>query len=130
MILDARQRHLITIGREDIIDLDFSAMHERLAYLKIVDGLPQGDACDVPCLQQHRAVQLCGLRDATMKRNDAIQRKANAEAQKVCKIIGPMREAGKTLANIAEAINEMEVATSRGGSWTPMQVKRVLDRAS
>lgn len=69
-----------------------------------------------------------GLRDATMKRNEAIQRKAKAEAQKVYKLIGPMREAGRTLASIADALNEMEVATSRGGSWTAMQVKRVLSR--
>lgn len=71
-----------------------------------------------------------GLRDKTMKRNEAIQAKARAEAEKVHKIIGPMRKAGQTLATIADALNGMKVATSRGGQWTPMQVKRVLDRVS
>ena len=77
---------------------------------------------------KERGVQLGGLRDKTMKRNEAIQAKAKAEAEKVHKIIGPMRKAGQTLATIADALNGMKVATSRGGQWTPMQVKRVLDR--
>lgn len=77
---------------------------------------------------KERGRQLGGLRDKTMKRNEAIQAKAKAEAEKVHQIIGPMREAGKTLAAIAEALNSMKVPTSRGGLWTPMQVKRVLDR--
>jgi DNA invertase Pin-like site-specific DNA recombinase len=77
-----------------------------------------------------RGVQLGGLRDKTMKRNEAIQAKAKAEAEKVHKIIGPMRKAGQTLATIAEALNGMKVATSRGGQWTPMQVKRVLERVT
>ena len=77
---------------------------------------------------KERGVQLGGLRDKTMKRNEAIQAKAKAEAEKVHKIIGPMRKARQTLATIAEALNGMKVATSRGGQWTPMQVKRVLDR--
>jgi DNA invertase Pin-like site-specific DNA recombinase len=72
--------------------------------------------------------QLGGLRDKTMKRNEAIQRKANAEAEKLIKIIGPLREAGQTLATIAGTLNDMKVESSRGGTWTPMQVKRVLDR--
>lgn len=77
-----------------------------------------------------RGRQLGGLRDKTMKRNEAIQRKAKAEAEKVMKVIGPLREAKQSLATIAGTLNDMQVATSRGGSWTPMQVKRVLDRAS
>lgn len=75
-----------------------------------------------------RGKQLGGLRDTTMRRNAAIQAKAQAEAGKLIRIIGPMREAKKTLAQIAEALDGMNVATSRGGRWTPMQVKRVLER--
>lgn len=75
-----------------------------------------------------RGVKLGGLRDATMKRNAAIQVKAKQEAEKVFTIVGPLREAGQTLAAIAETLNIMEVATSRGGKWTPMQVKRVIER--
>lgn len=79
-------------------------------------------------MAREKGRQLGGLRDKTMKRNEAIQRKANAEAAKLIKIIGPLREAGQSLATIAGTLNDMNVATSRGGTWTPMQVKRVLDR--
>lgn len=75
-----------------------------------------------------RGRKLGGLRDKTMRRNKAIQAKANREAAKVLKIIKPMRDSGETLAAIAEALDTMQVATSRGGKWTPMQVKRVLAR--
>ena len=74
--------------------------------------------------------QLGGLRDKTMKRNEAIQEKARAEAEKAMKIVGPLRSAGQTLAAIAGTLNDMEVKTSRGGQWTAMQVKRVLDRTA
>jgi len=74
--------------------------------------------------------KLGGLRDKTMKRNEAIQAKARREAEKVMQIIGPMRQAGGTLAAIAGTLNDMAVAASRGGQWTPMQVKRVLERAA
>lgn len=79
---------------------------------------------------KERGKKLGGLRDKTMKRNEAIQEKARAEAEKVMKIVGPLRNAGQTLSTIAGTLNDMEVKTSRGGQWTPMQVKRVLDRSS
>ena len=75
-----------------------------------------------------RGVKLGGLRDTTMKRNIAIQAKAKAEAEKVHKIVGPLRQAGQSMAAIAETLNTMGIPASRGGSWTAMQVKRVLDR--
>lgn len=77
---------------------------------------------------KERGTKLGGLRDKTMKRNEAIQEKAKAEAEKVMKIVGPLRNAGQTLATIADTLNGMEVKTSRGGQWTAMQIKRVLDR--
>lgn len=78
---------------------------------------------------KERGVQLGGLRDKTMKRNEAIQRKAKAEAEKAMKIIGPLRQAGQTLTAIAATLDDMGVGTSRGGSWSATQVMRVLDRA-
>lgn len=74
--------------------------------------------------------KLGGLRDKTMKRNEAIQAKAIAEATRVMKVVGPLREAGETLASIAATLNETGIPTSRGGLWTPTQVSRVLDRAA
>lgn len=80
-------------------------------------------------IAKEKGRQLGGLRDATMKRNAAIQEKAAAEARKVMQIVGPLRQSGQTLASIAGTLNDMQVATSRGGQWTAMQVKRVLERA-
>ncbi len=54
--------------------------------------------------------------------------KADAFAAKSLKEIGPMRAQGLSLAAIAERLNEMRAETSRGKAWTPMAVKRVLDR--
>ncbi len=75
-----------------------------------------------------RGKALGGLRDATMKRNVAIQEKAASEARRLLQIIAPMREAGSTLEAIATALDRMDVATSRGGIWTAKQVSRVLAR--
>ena len=72
--------------------------------------------------------QLGGLRDKTMQRNVAIQAKANGEAERVMKVIGPLRQAGATLASIAATLNDTGISTSRGGAWTPTQVSRVLER--
>jgi DNA invertase Pin-like site-specific DNA recombinase len=76
-----------------------------------------------------RAKQYGGMRPKTEARNDAIQAKAKAEAMKVWGVIEPMRRAKKSMAIIAGELNKMKVPTSRGGQWTAMQIKRVIDRA-
>jgi DNA invertase Pin-like site-specific DNA recombinase len=75
-----------------------------------------------------RGVKLGGLRDATLKRNEAAIAAADAAAQKVASIILPMRRASATLAAIAEALNAAKVPTPRGGKWYPTTVKNALDR--
>lgn len=75
-----------------------------------------------------RGVKLGGLRDKTMKRNEAIQDKAKREADKVMRIVGPLKASGQSLASIAGTLNDMKVPTSRGGQWTAMQVSRVIAR--
>ncbi|UWQ15662.1 recombinase family protein [Aliiroseovarius sp. M344] len=75
-----------------------------------------------------RGVKLGGLRDKTMKRNDAVQANAKARAEKVAKTILPLRAGGASLRAIADALNSSGVLTARGGKWQPSQVSRVLDR--
>lgn len=75
-----------------------------------------------------RGVKLGGLRDKTMKRNQALIAKADREAEKVLKVIKPLRDTGQTLTAIAQTLADMGVKTSRGGRWTAKQVSRVLDR--
>ncbi|ANL55085.1 resolvase/recombinase protein [Rhizobium phaseoli] len=80
-------------------------------------------------MAKERGVKLGGMRDATMKRNAAIQVKADAEAAKVMKVIKPMTEAGASLSHVARTLQEMGIGTSRGGKWTAMQVSRVIERS-
>ena len=75
-----------------------------------------------------RGTRLGGLRDKTGARNRALQEKATKEAGPAMAVIGPMRNAGKSLAAIAEALDGAGVATSRGGRWTAKQVSRIIDR--
>jgi len=75
-----------------------------------------------------RGQKLGGLRDKTMKRNEAVKANAMARAVKIAGIVQPLRDAGKPLREIAEHLDRAGVATARGGHWSASQVKRVLDR--
>lgn len=75
-----------------------------------------------------RGRKLGGLRDATMKRNDVVKANAAARAEKVAGILVPLRDAGKTLREIADHLDKAGVPTARGGKWQASQVKRVLER--
>ena len=77
-----------------------------------------------------RGVKLGGCRPATEKRNEAVKNIADARAAKLVKIVGPMREAGRTLTEIADALITMSISTARGGRWTAVQVSHILQRAA
>ena len=79
---------------------------------------------------KERGVKLGGARDKTMARNAALKAKADDEAQRVMKVIAPLRSAGQSVNTIADTLNDMGVATSRGGRWTAKQVSRVLQRVA
>jgi DNA invertase Pin-like site-specific DNA recombinase len=75
-----------------------------------------------------RGVKLGGLRPKTEKRNEAIQAGADASAKKVAALLLPMKAAGKTLREIASALNASGITTSRGNQWSASQVMRTLER--
>lgn len=75
-----------------------------------------------------RGVKLGGARDKTLKRNLAVQQNAAERARKVQGIVQPLREAGKSLREIAAELNRAGVPTARGGEWQASQVKRTLER--
>ena len=75
-----------------------------------------------------RGTKLGGLRDATFKRNDALQAAAQERASKIADLVQPLRSAGQTLRQIAEALNAGKVSTARGGIWSASQVMRVIER--
>jgi len=75
-----------------------------------------------------RGVKLGGLRPKTEARNEAIQAGADASAQKVAALLLPLKAAGKSLREIAGALNASGVMTPRGGKWSASQVMRTLER--
>lgn len=75
-----------------------------------------------------RGVKLGGMRDATMKRNVVLKDKAHRRAQKLEGIIRPLRDAGRSLREIAVELDKVGIPTARNGNWSASQVKRVLDR--
>ncbi|SFR39194.1 recombinase family protein [Litoreibacter janthinus] len=77
---------------------------------------------------KERGVNLGGMRDKTMKRNVVTQEKALERAQRVSGIIMPLREAGKSLREVAAELNKAGVGTARGGDWQASQVKRTIER--
>jgi DNA invertase Pin-like site-specific DNA recombinase len=81
-----------------------------------------------PVEAKERGVKLGGLRPKTEKRNEAIQAGADASAQKVAALLVPMKVAGKTLREIASALNASGITTSRGNQWSASQVMRTLER--
>ncbi|NOD83765.1 recombinase family protein [Ruegeria sp. HKCCD6119] len=75
-----------------------------------------------------RGVQLGGLRDKTMKRNEAAKEAADAAAKRVASIIVPMRESGASFKKIADALNAANVPTPRSKQWAAMSVRNALNR--
>lgn len=75
-----------------------------------------------------RGVRLGGLRDKTMKRNEAAKEAADAAANRVASIVLPMRESGTSYQKIADALNAAGVPTPRGKKWAAMSVKNAADR--
>jgi DNA invertase Pin-like site-specific DNA recombinase len=75
-----------------------------------------------------RGQKLGGMRDKTMKRNDVVKANAQRRAGQLSGLVGPLRDAGKSLREIAGELEKAGVKTARGGSWSAVQVKRVLER--
>ena len=75
-----------------------------------------------------RGVKLGGLRDKTMKRNIALKKNAQDRAEKLRNLIEPMVVSGMSRRGMAKALNEAGIVTARGGTWSAVQVSRVVDR--
>ena len=72
--------------------------------------------------------KLGGNRGNIDRANTAAKAKADSHASKVMDTVRPLREAGKTLQQIADTLNRMGVKTSRDGSWYPTTVSNILKR--
>ena len=75
-----------------------------------------------------RGVKLGGIRPGTIKSNQAAKDAAAARAEALRGLIVPLREEGRTLPAIADALNLAHILTPRGELWSPVQVRRSLIR--
>jgi len=72
--------------------------------------------------------KLGGNRGYIDSANEAARALADRHAAKVMDTIRPLRDAGRTLQQIADTLNRTGVATSRGGKWYATTVKNILNR--
>jgi DNA invertase Pin-like site-specific DNA recombinase len=72
--------------------------------------------------------KLGGNRGNIDKANEAARALADIHAAKVMDTVLPLKEAGRTLQQIADTLNKSGVQTARGGKWYPSTVKNVLAR--
>lgn len=70
-----------------------------------------------------------GRRPEADKRHAAVRAEADRHAETVASVAGPMREAGRTLQEVADRLNALGIPTARGGNWHPSTVMRVMQRA-
>ena len=72
--------------------------------------------------------KLGGNRGNIDNANEAARALAYSHAAKVMDTVRPLKEAGRTLQQIADTLNKSGVKTARGGKWYPTTVKNVLAR--
>ena len=73
--------------------------------------------------------KLGGNRGNIDRANEAARALADSHAAKVMDTVLPLKEAGRTLQQIADTLNRSGVKTARGGKWHPTTVKNVLARS-
>jgi DNA invertase Pin-like site-specific DNA recombinase len=71
---------------------------------------------------------LCRQLDGSAKGNAAKTAKAAKRAADLLPLILPMKTDGASLRQIADGLNRCGVPAPRGGEWSAVAVKRILDR--
>ena len=71
---------------------------------------------------------LCRQLDGSAKGNAAKTAKAVKRAADLLPVIAPLKADGASLRQIADGLNRCGVSAPRGGEWTAVAVKRILDR--
>ena len=77
-----------------------------------------------------RGVKLGGSRPNNQARHDAVKELADQMALKVFQLIKDNRKAGRSYRFIAEQLNELKVATAKGGKWYASTVRNYDQRLS
>jgi DNA invertase Pin-like site-specific DNA recombinase len=68
------------------------------------------------------------LHDVRVKAVESVKAAADRFAVNVLPLIRPLRAEGKSLREIAKALNERGVPTARGGNWAATQIAEILKR--
>jgi hypothetical protein len=68
------------------------------------------------------------LHEVRAKAVESMKPAADRFAANVLPLIQPLRAAGKSLREIAKALNERGVPTARGGKWAATQIAEILKR--
>ena len=71
---------------------------------------------------------LCRQLDGSAKGNAAKTAKAVKRAADLLPVIAPLKADGASLRQIADGLNRCGVPAPRGGDWSVVAVKRILDR--
>ena len=77
-----------------------------------------------------RGVKLGGNRPNNQARHDAVKGLADQMALKVSKLIKDNRKMGRSYRYIAEHLNDLDVATAKGGKWYASTVRNYDQRLS
>lgn len=75
-----------------------------------------------------RGVVLGGLRESTKVRNETVRLEADDRARQIADIVLPLHAAGRSLHQIAAALNSSNMPTARGGTWYATTVKNTITR--
>ncbi|TXM94676.1 recombinase family protein [Methylobacterium sp. WL116] len=70
------------------------------------------------------------LDEASAKGRQVLSTKADEFAANVLPVIREMQAKGASMRTVASELNDRNVKTARGGTWTAVQVSRILDRAA
>ena len=75
-----------------------------------------------------RGVKLGGERPEAQRRHDAIQEKADANAERIKVFIERSRKDGNSYRTIANELNKLKIPAARGGQWYASQIRRCMHR--
>lgn len=129
-LADNFQLHLFAALAEQ--ERSFIASRTKDALRALASRALEGDAESVVKVAR-RSETLARGRTPTnrAKAGEAVQQRVTAWLDTVRDPIDLcIRKGARTLPQVAQCLNEKGVPTSRGGEWSPMQVKRVMDKLS
>ncbi|MGC3936156.1 recombinase family protein [Pseudomonas atacamensis] len=125
-LADNFQLHLFAALAEQ--ERSFIASRTRDALKALAVRAEEGDADSVAKVARRTETLARGRTDANRaKAVEAVQQRVSTWLETVRDPIDLcIRKGAKTLPAVAKCLNEKGVATSRGGEWSPMQVKRAM----